>query len=121
EPRPNYPLIGEYMAVDWGPNGLMAVDRVIQYEDSTGISQRDWGLYTLREDGTDPKPLTMRPTIDFEWSPDGEWIAFLSGGLQLIRPDGTGLKKLHIDNLSSGGVSWSPDGEWIVFSVTTGV
>jgi Tol biopolymer transport system component len=121
--RPIYPILGEYMAVDWGPNGLMAVERVIKNEDPNGISHdpSSWGLYTLRDDGTDPQPLVMGRPIDFRWSPDGKWIAFTSGGLHLIRPDGTDLQRIYTNGLSPIGVSWSPDGQWILFSVISGI
>jgi len=46
------------------------------------------------------------------WSPDGSWIAYVdSGGLQLVRPDGSETRSLP------GGaqnMDWSPDGDWII-------
>ncbi len=122
--RPHYPLIGEYLQADWGPNGILAVERVLKSDDPDGPSHdpSTWGLYTLREDGTDSKPLAMGRLIDLAWSPDGEWIAFVNGrGLQVIRADGQDMERLDTGILSPQGVSWSPDGRWILFSVTSGV
>jgi TolB protein len=58
-------------------------------------------LYLLEAGG---KKKTVDPIIDFpashlQWSPDGEWISFLSEGktgwdIYVIKRDGTGLRKL---------------------------
>jgi Tol biopolymer transport system component/DNA-binding winged helix-turn-helix (wHTH) protein len=68
------------------------------------------------------------------WSRDSQWITFQSGGLNdlgsdsvgvsppsviwVIRPDGTGAKKITSPGQPDGGhgsPSWSPDGKHIVF------
>jgi len=41
-----------------------------------------------------------------EWSTDGSEIAFAGGGISVVRPDGTGLKRLRAGNYS--GPVWSP-------------
>jgi TolB protein len=57
-----------------------------------------------------------------QWSPKGDLIMFTSDRdgdedfrLYLIRPDGTGLRKLT-DSPGDAHSIWSPDGQWIVFS-----
>ena len=57
-----------------------------------------------------------------QWSPKGDWIMFTSDRdgtedfrLYLIKPDGTGLRKLT-DSPGDAHSIWSPDGEWVVFS-----
>jgi Tol biopolymer transport system component len=50
------------------------------------------------------KEVQLQPIIDFpaahlQWSPDGEWISFISKGgagwdIYVIKRDGTGLRKL---------------------------
>jgi dipeptidyl aminopeptidase/acylaminoacyl peptidase len=60
------------------------------------------------------------------WSPDGRWIAFLSGqkvgsGIFLIHPDGTGLHAIgnrHLE-LGSNPPAWSPDGRTLVYTRQT--
>jgi TolB protein len=75
------------------------------------------------------------------WSPTGEWCAFLSGEHynchpHIVRPDGTGLKKLadrggyrgvvegldepdfHSEN--SDIPTWSPDGRWLYYTAKVG-
>ena len=70
------------------------------------------------------------------WSPDGQWIAFSSDrnfdftpheypqpgwehpqelSIYVIRPDGTGLRRLTSAGVTAGSPKWSPDGRRIVF------
>jgi Tol biopolymer transport system component len=57
------------------------------------------------------------------WSPDGRWIAFISGqkvgsGIFLIHPDGTGLHAIGNRHLELGGnpPAWSPDSRTLVYT-----
>jgi Tol biopolymer transport system component len=54
-----------------------------------------------------------------QWSPDGQRIAFArQGNVWLVRPDGTGLRK--ITNLPAGEalarLSWAPNGRFIAYT-----
>jgi len=69
------------------------------------------------------------------WSPDGQWLAFSSDrntdwrghergaglghyqalSVYVIRPDGTGLRRVTVPGLSAGSPKWSPDGSRLVF------
>ena len=59
------------------------------------------------------------------WSPRGDWIAFVdainhdgihgSGTLHVVRPDGTGEQEVG-STLFPSGISWSPDGRWLGYS-----
>lgn len=53
------------------------------------------------------------------WSPDGEWIAFMSsdGGISIAHPDGSGLLQIPGGGVSTSLVGWHPDGQDLV--VTT--
>jgi hypothetical protein len=56
------------------------------------------------------------------WSPDGQWIAFVTGrpgNLGVVRPDGSG-RRLMPGVLLDPGISWSPDSRWIIGYVGPG-
>ena len=80
------------------------------------------------------KPLTSGPGGDFRpaWSPDGKWIAFSSDresslpmakgrwehlhlvDIYLVRPDGSGLKRLSRHGDFCGSPKWSRDSKSVV-------
>lgn len=91
----------------------------------------DLGLHLAQADGTNARPLTKGGKGGVNggdtspaFSPDGRWVAFErvvdfdtgTGGLFLIRTDGTGLRRLTDDSLGAGYPRWSPDGKRILFS-----
>jgi TolB protein len=55
-------------------------------------------LYVMDADGSNERRLTDRFAQFATWSPDGKYILF-SPGLNLIRPDGSGLVQLRIKGL----------------------
>ncbi len=89
-----------------------------------GASKGGKGLRIVDVETAEVKVLTEgNQTDNFpEWSPQGDWICFTSNRedldyeIYVIRPDGTGLKRLtHLPG-NDAHSSWSPDGKWIAFS-----
>ena len=68
--------------------------------------------------------VTNAPGGDFRpaWSPDGQWLAFSSdrgtqdeSDIYVIRPDGTGLRRLTETPGWDGSPTWSPDGRQVAY------
>jgi WD40-like Beta Propeller Repeat len=62
------------------------------------------------------RPVTSGPTSP-AWSPGGRWIAYGAGdaGLWIVRPDGTGRRRLARGDPSA--FAWSPDGARLAYAV----
>jgi Tol biopolymer transport system component len=69
-------------------------------------------------DGGPAKPLTTNASTLPRWSPDGHWIAFSgnrsqsTGGISVVRPDGTELRRL---SETGSWPVWWPDGKRISY------
>ncbi len=112
---------------NWSPDGKQIV--------YTGIVEDEpWNseIYVMDVDGSNVKRLTNSEGGDTQasWSPDGEWIVFVSkrdqhdksdgpADIYLMRKDGTDVKRLT----SSWGSapSWSPDGKQIIYAGSGGI
>lgn len=104
---------------------------------------RNYRLYLADADGSNARAVEDNHSFHFlpSWSPTGEWLAYLSGDHynchpHLIRPDGTGVRKLA-DRGGYRGVmepldkpdrhsersdmpAWSPDGQWLYYTAKVG-
>ncbi len=103
----------------------------------------NYQLYVSDADGANKKHIKTDHPFDFapKWAPDGKWLLFVSGEHynchpHIVRPDGTGLKKLAdrggyrgvIEFLDvfdfHGGSSdtpvWSVDGALVYFTAKVG-
>ncbi len=88
------------------------------YDYSTDINQI--GLWMVNSDGTNPHLLINKTGIIADWSPDGNWIVFETGGQIYKTPvSGDSLVMSQVVQLTTEGrnffPAWSPDGEWIAF------
>lgn len=101
----------------WSPDG----DQIAFSSNRAGSPD----IWTMTPDGNEAIPLTDTPDGDIgpEWSPTGDEIAFSrravsdeDGGLYLMNPDGSDLRRLPGEGLSIGAIAWSPDGSWLAFA-----
>jgi TolB protein len=105
---------------------------------------RNYRLYLADADGRNAMPVKDDNLFHFlpQWSPTGEWLEYLSGEHynchpHLVRPDGTGLRKLADRGRYRGvmqpidkGITahsersdmpvWSPDGKWLYYTAKVG-
>jgi len=103
----------------------------------------NYHIHVSDADGSNKKRIETGHPFDFapKWSPDGKWLLFLSGEHydchpHLVRPDGTGLKKLADRNGYRGVVEfldvpdfhggssdvpvWAIDGASVYFTAKVG-
>jgi dipeptidyl aminopeptidase/acylaminoacyl peptidase len=57
-------------------------------------------LYVMNADGSDQNRITTQFAMFTDWSPDGSYLVF-SPGLNVIRPDGTGLTSIPVTGLGT--------------------
>jgi Tol biopolymer transport system component len=84
-------------------------------------------LFVVNVDGTGLHRITPSGSHiqSARWSPDGKWIVFGSTGsepfqtIEVVRPDGTGQKKVFEDPDGGSAITptWSPDGHKIMFAL----
>lgn len=111
--------------------------------DGTTIAYHsDYHLFVAKADGSNPHRIDTGNSFDFgpSWSPDGQWLLFTSGTCSknaepyVVRPDGTGLRKLASRNGYKGSVPiidvfdfhggssdtpvWAPDGKSLYYTVS---
>jgi len=76
------------------------------------------GLYVVPVDGAPPVALPGGRHVgwDVAWSPRGNEIAYNNGGTFVIRPDGTGRRRVSPPG-SGDSIRWSADGAQLAFNV----
>ena len=96
----------------WSPEG----NRIAYHhdagrtEDTTDVS----GLYVLDLDRDSTRLVVEGSARSPDWRPDGERLAFTTGNVYTIRPDGSDLRQVT-DFGSSFQPRWSPDAQTISF------
>ncbi|MFQ5841197.1 MAG: hypothetical protein ACE5I8_02070 [Thermodesulfobacteriota bacterium] len=70
-------------------------------------------IYHMEVEGKKVSPIIDFPATNLQWSPNGEWISFLSQGepgwdIYIIKGDGTGLKKVTDTPETEFQESWCP-------------
>jgi Tol biopolymer transport system component len=126
----NYNIMEFTDVFDWSPSG----EKIVFLKMEMGNAD----LYLINADGSEVKPLVESAGDDFAptWSPDGEWIAFISSrndpqeadcdtamfvsgcntDLYLIRADGSEQIHLLETPREESVPVWSPDGRYLGFT-----
>ena len=114
-----------------GPNGRIAFERYVEYEDEEGWPRSAHDIFTTLADGTDEINLTQTDgpnEMEPAWSPDGTRIAFSSdrdGNYEIytMAADGTDIRQVTFvaeagpgEYVQSFEPTWSPDGTEIAFT-----
>jgi Tol biopolymer transport system component len=116
----------------WSPDGTrVAFQRIDWHEDNY-----EYGIYTIKIDGTGLRRLTSGDDFEPAWSPDGKRIAFArranaggtapgginttpadSASLYVMNADGSALRRVTNDStVIDYAPDWSPDGDDLVFT-----
>ncbi|MDH4104276.1 MAG: hypothetical protein OEW52_10350 [Thermoleophilia bacterium] len=109
----------------WGRRGRLAKVTVVVLAGTAAVALIGGMVAQVRsgEDATSNFVSFGTVDADPDWSPDGRWIAFATtrgrGGIYLIRPDGTGMRRVYRGTATD--VDWSPDGKTIAFVGSRGV
>ncbi|HSG86455.1 MAG TPA: hypothetical protein VLA23_08960 [Candidatus Limnocylindrales bacterium] len=103
-------------AIDASPSWSPSGDRLAFSSNREGPG---FGVFVVEVDGSGPVRLVDGQ--DPAWSPTGEWIAFVrlvdeARDLFLVRPDGSGLRRLTVGPADETDPAWTPDGRSLVFA-----
>lgn len=92
--------------------GDLLVFRAYEYYNGSDVRNKRMVFYNL----ANGSQITIAEWATPSCSPDGRWIGYSTEeGLYLIRPDGSGKRKM--ETLPTSLISWSPDGKWMVYSM----
>ena len=104
--------------LEWSLDGERIVYRYAVW-DSSGIKISE-SLWVVGADGSGASRLTDKVTLNFQWSPDGERVAYVvlhsyKRELWVAEKDGSDARRL-VNNVDPYTWWWSPDGEQIVYT-----
>lgn len=117
----------------WSPDGTK-ISYARERIDGSGVSD---AIFVIDASGGEETQLSDWDMVAGypDWSPDGEWIVFVTypffsfnddgpvSNLYRMRPDGTGVEQLTFyesPHPRPNQPHYTPDGNWIVFTMDTG-
>jgi Tol biopolymer transport system component len=102
-----------------GRNGDIAVGIHTCSDSSMGCGSDDW-LVGLASPGGLNQRVALKWGSDPAFSPKGRLIAVSRGGIVVVRPNATPIRRIT-RNFEDRSPSWSPDGSRLVFSNSGGI
>lgn len=101
----------------WSPDA-----KTIAFVARSGDASTPYKLWVMARDGSDRRQVPGAPSGAGQptWSPDSQWIAFTADGLWVVRPDGTGLRKL-VAATTVQSLSWGLNADIAVSGNVAGV
>ena len=107
--------LGEFDVFGWDP-AWSGDGRVLAHA-SDDEGGEPTGIWLATSDGSPASRIARGWSTDPAWSPANEWIAFVrvvtfptryAGDIWLVRPDGTGLRRLSKTRADEGDPAWLP-------------
>ena len=119
---------GSAFAPAWSPNGVIAFSwSPVANAELYTLPASQFTLIDSHSTVPRPQRITDNMYTDTAaaWSPDGNWIAFVSdragsSDIYLMRPDGSELHPVRLTRVYEGDPSWAPDGNRLVIVSNAG-
>lgn len=107
----------------WSPDGTQLLIGFQQ------VSESDWPAYRAIRVSDGSVSGGLEPARFPAWSPDGEWVSYISEGCEtgvwdvyVSRPDGSEVRKLtDSPNVVKEGTAWTADGSAVIYRGEKGI